>query len=148
MARFFYPKGKRKGKYKSGLEREFASLATAKGLKFEYEATSFPYARPSHYIPDWKIAENVYIETKGWLAPFQRANLVAFKEQNPNVRILLLFANAENRLSSRSKTTYAKWAERHEFEWADFRDGIPTQWWEKYAGYKVVTSNKKANKKQ
>lgn len=143
----FYPQGKRKGKYKSGLEREFAALANNQGLKFEYEPTSFPYSRPSHYIPDWKIAENVYIETKGWLAPFQRANLIAFKEQYPQVRILLLFGNADNRLNARSKTTYAQWAERHGFEWADFRDGIPAQWWAKYAeGYTNVTSKRK-NKK-
>lgn len=135
MARFF-PKGKRKGKYKSGLERDFAAEAKAKGLGFDYEPTSFPYSRPSHYIPDWRIAENVYIETKGWLAPFQRANLIAFKEQYPHVRILLLFGNSENKLNAKSKTTYAQWAERHGFESADFRDGIPVRWWKKYADKK------------
>lgn len=147
MGRFF-PKGKHHGKYKSGLEREFASLATAQGLKFEYEPTKFAYARPSHYVPDWRIAEGVYIETKGWLAPFQRAGLLAFQQQYPQVRILLLFGNSQNRLNAGSKTTYGQWAERHGFEWADFRKGIPVHWWEKYAeGYSNVTSKRKTKNK-
>lgn len=127
------PQGKKKGLYKSGLEREFVSLAKAKGLSFEYEPTKFPYSRPSHYVPDWRISENVYIETKGWLAPFQRAGLIAFKEQYPNVRILLLFGNSQNRLNSKSKTTYAQWATRHGFECWDIRDGLPVHWWKKYS---------------
>lgn len=129
----YYPRSKRKGKFKSGLERDFAEQATAKGLPFEYETTKFPYSRPSHYVPDWQIAPSVFIETKGWLAPFQRANLIAFKEQCPHIRILLLFGNANNRLNRASKTTYAKWADRNGFEWADFRNGIPVHWWQKYS---------------
>ena len=129
-ARFRSP---RRGKYKSRLELLFATLAFRQGLPFEYEPERFPYVRPSHYIPDWRIAKNVYIETKGYLAPSNRQNLIAFKEQNPKIRILLLFANAENKLNARSKTTYAQWAEKHEFEWFDIRKGLPTHWWEKYA---------------
>lgn len=126
-------RNKRKGKYKSGLELWFATLAKKEGMVAEYEAESFAYVRPSHYNPDWKIAPNVFIETKGYFPRAQRANLLAFKEQYPKVRILLLFGNAQNKLSAKAKTTYAQWADKHGFEWADVKSGLPFRWWKKYA---------------
>lgn len=132
MARYF--RSKRKGKYKSKLEADFAALCFKHGVGFKYESSKFPYVRPSHYNPDWEIAKDVFIETKGYLAPSNRANLIAFKEQYPHVKILLLFGNAQNKLNARSKTTYAEWAEKHGFEWADFRDGLPLHWWKRYSG--------------
>lgn len=140
----FKRKAKRSGRFKSGLEKDFADGCRRLGLPFVYEADRIQYSRPSHYVPDWKIADGIYIETKGWLAPFQRANLIAFQEQYPDIRILLLFANASNRLSSKSKTTYGEWASRHGFEWADFRNGVPTHWWDKYAGKKQKNDRKKS----
>jgi hypothetical protein len=131
MARY---QSKRKGKYKSRLESLFAELCFKHGLGFKYEADKIPYIRPAHYVPDWKIAENVYIETKGYLAPSDRSKLVAFKEQHPKITILLVFGNSDNRLNSKSKTTYGQWATKHDFQWADIRNGLPVQWWEKHTG--------------
>lgn len=128
MARY---RSKRKGKYKSRLELLFATLCFKQGLGFEYEAEKFPYIRPAHYTPDWKIAEGVFVETKGYLAPSDRSKLLAFKEQHPNITILLMFANSDNRLNSKSKTTYGEWATKNGFQWADIRNGLPVQWWEK-----------------
>jgi hypothetical protein len=143
MARF---RSKRKGKYKSGLELTFAEQATSKGLPFEYEPTRFPYRRPSHYVPDWRIAEGVYIETKGYLAPFQRQGLLAFKQEYPQVRILLLFGNSQNRLNKKSKTTYGEWATKSGFEWADIREGLPTHWWSKYGSILIDHPKNRKNR--
>ena len=129
MARY---RSKHRGKYKSRLELFFATLCEKNGVSFEYEAVRFPFVKPSHYVPDWRIGKNVYIETKGYLAPSDRAKLVAFGEQWPDIRILLLFGNASNKLNSRSKTTYGQWATKAGFEWADIRDGLPLHWWKKY----------------
>lgn len=129
MARF---RSKRRGPYKSRLELMFATLCFKHGLAFEYEAEKFPYIRPSHYNPDWKIADKVFIETKGYLAPSDRAKLIAFKEQHPDITILMLFAAADNKLNSKSKTTYGQWASKNGFDWADIRDGLPVKWWEQY----------------
>lgn len=137
----FRPRSKRTGRYKSKLEANFAQQAQKQGLHFDYEPERFAYTRLGHYTPDWRIAPGVFIETKGYLAPSNRANLLSFREQHPNIIILLLFANAENKLNSRSDTTYAQWAERHGFVWADFRSGVPVEWWSRY-------NNKKRNDRQ
>lgn len=145
MARY---KSKRKGKYKSRLEATFAELCFKHGLGFKYEADKFPYVRPSNYIPDWKIADTVYIETKGYLAPSDRAKMVAFKEQYPKITILMVFANADNKLNSKSKTTYGEWATKHGFDWHDFRDGLPTHWWQKYGKEIDYSQNRKGRRRK
>ena len=128
MGRYRYRK-KPKGKYKSQLEIKFAQMMEEKGLPFQYEAESFSYVRTAKYWPDWKIRDKVFIETKGYLKTADRSKLVSFKEQWPNITLFLVFGNAQNRIRYGSKTTYAMWAEKHGFEWADIRKGIPKEWW-------------------
>ncbi len=125
---FHRRKGKKTGKYKSRFEAKIADYFKARKLKVEYEADSFPYTRPSSYTPDWKIGRRLYIESKGYFAPSDRAKLKAFKAQYPEIEILLLFANSGNRLNRKSKMTYGEWAESNGFRWADFNDGIPKEW--------------------
>lgn len=114
--------------YKSRLEANFAAELFKRGLKAEYEATTFTYVRKGHYTPDWKIADNVYVETKGYLSPSNRSNLISFREQHPTVQILLAFQNADNKLNSKSKTTYSEWAEKNGFKWCDLSKGFPIEW--------------------
>ena len=94
----------------------------------EYEADTFEYTRPSHYTPDWKLREGLYIESKGYFAPADRKNLLAFRTQYPKIEILLLFANSDNKLHRNAKMTYAEWCIAHKFRFADFRLGIPREW--------------------
>lgn len=94
----------------------------------EYEPERFPYIVRSHYLPDWRIAPNIFVETKGYFSPKNRSNLLAFREQYPEVTILLMFQKSDNKINKTSKTTYASWAEKHEFMWADIREGIPKAW--------------------
>ena len=125
-------KSKKKNKwypYKSKLEQDFAKLMQASGKKVQYEADRIKFIKESHYVPDWKIRKNVYIETKGYMAPSNRTGLLTFREQHPHITILLCFQNSKNRLNSRSKITYAEWAEKNNFKWCDFRHGIPEEWW-------------------
>ena len=133
---FFHKKKKGKrakpiGPYKSGLEKRFADLAEKVGLPFLYEEDKIPYVVPSHYNPDFKIAENRYIETKGFLSSSNRQRMLCFQEQHPEIEICFLFGNADNKLSSKSKTTYKEWATKHGFRNADIRDGLPVHWWDK-----------------
>src|SRR2546421_12762452 len=99
----FFSKRKKHSRspYKSRLEANFAAEIFKRGLKAEYEATTFTYVRKGHYTPDWKIADGVYIETKGYLSPSNRSNLISFREQHPNVQILLAFQYAANKLNSK-----------------------------------------------
>lgn len=105
-------------RYKSVLERDFHKLI---GKKFEYEMDTFPYTRNSHYTPDWKLRDNVYIETKGSFSPSQRSNLVHFREQHPDIIVYLVFANGTNKISGSSKTTYNMWAEKEGFGYHDLQ---------------------------
>jgi len=98
-------------------------------IEAHYEPRSFEYVKPSRYTPDWELTPTKYIEAKGYFAPADRSKLVAFKAQHPEIEILLLFANAQNKLHRKAKTTYAQWAEKNGFRWADFKEeGIPKSW--------------------
>lgn len=113
---------KQKGPYKSGLEKKFAELCFKHGVKAKYEAKTFEFTKIAHYKPDWEINPNLYVETKGYFSPSNRGNLLSFREQHPNVEIFLVFSEPNNRLSSKSKTTYGEWATRHNFGWAGIND--------------------------
>lgn len=125
----FRKRSKNLGKFKSKLEQKFAQMMQLKGLKFEYEPDRISYVRRSHYVPDWRIRKDVYIETKGYLSPSNRANILSFREQHPHVRVYFLFGCAKNKLNPKSETTYGDWCDRHGFKWADIRQGVPTEWW-------------------
>ena len=109
---------KKPTKYKSGLEKRFAELCFKNGVKAEYEKTRFKFVKVGHYTPDWKINDKLYVETKGYFSPSNRGNLLSFREQHPDVEIFLVFGQPENRLTKKSKTTYAAWCEQHGFRWA------------------------------
>ena len=110
---------KNKRKFKSVLEKDFSKLKLVSNCG--YEIDTFAYVRPSHYTPDWKLGHNKYIETKGEFAPSQRANLLAFKEQHPRIKIHLVFSNAGNRIHKRSDTTYGDWCTKNGFLWHDLK---------------------------
>lgn len=122
-------KGKKRHKFKSGLEKLFAVKTLELGLGAEYEPDRFQFVKKSHYTPDWKIAKDTYVETKGYFAPSDRSKLLTFLEQYPHIRVYLLFGNASNRLNRKSSTTYGQWATKHGIKWADISKGIPKEWW-------------------
>lgn len=125
------PKKKRKQKvvYRSGLEKRFAELLFKHGVKAEYESKRFEFVRIGHYTPDWKIRDDLYIETKGYFSPRNRGDLLSFREQHPEVEVFLVFGQPDNRLSSKSKTTYAEWCERHKFRYCSIQS-FPKHLWE------------------
>ena len=90
----------------------------------KYEPDKHEYIQPvihRKYIPDFKMGRNVYIEAKGKLDLATRQKMVWFKESNPHITIIFLFMNADNKITKRSKTTYAMWAEKNGFLWLDYR---------------------------
>lgn len=108
--------------FKSKLEKHFASLLIKHGLSADYEATTFQFAKIGHYTPDWRISPTLYVETKGYFSPANRGNLLSFREQHPDVEIFLVFSAPSNRLTSKSKTTYSAWADKHGFRWSGIDD--------------------------
>ena len=113
---------KKKSRFKSGLEAEFAKKAFSMGIPRDYEPDTFAYQILSHYTPDFRIRRNFYVETKGYFSPSNRGRLLCFREQHPDITIYLVFQAPNNKLSSKSKTTYAEWAEKHGFKWCGIKD--------------------------
>lgn len=86
--------------------------------------------RISHYLPDWEINPTLYVETKGYFSPRNRADLLSFREQHPGVEIFLVFSQPNNRLTSKSKTTYAAWCDKHDFRWSHIKEFPKFLWGE------------------
>lgn len=100
------------------------------GVQAGYEVDRIEFTTTTHYLPDWKLRKNFYIETKGYFSSSNRSRLLDFKRQHPEITVCLVFQNAQNKLYAKSKTTYAQWCDKHDFPWADIDDGLPIHWWE------------------
>ena len=110
--------------FKSGLEQKAWKILKKHIPKVKYEPDVIEYIQPikfRKYNPDFRIAKNIYIEAKGKLDLATRQKMVWFKEYNPEITIIFLFMNPDNKITKRSKTTYAMWAEKEGFMWLDFR---------------------------
>ena len=115
--------------YRSGLERANAELLESHGVEFRYEADSIPYEKPerkARYIPDFRLANGVIVETKGEFTAADRTKHLLLKQQYPTLDIRFVFSNSRSRLSKTSKTTYAEWCQKHGFMYADKQ--IPKEW--------------------
>jgi hypothetical protein len=113
--------------FRSGLEEKVADLLTNLGVKYEYESTKVPYVLRCNYTPDFLLPNSVYLETKGHLTEEDRRKMKAVKEANPELDIRFVFQSPFNKIYKGSKTTYAKWAEKHGFLWCSYHS-IPIEW--------------------
>ena len=116
--------------FRSRLEKRINDQLKAAGVEFEYEGEKLEYevpARTAKYLPDFRLANGIYVEAKGWLQAKDRQKMVLVKAAHPHLDIRLVFERAQNKIYAGSKTTYAKWADDHGFPWAD-KGVIPTSW--------------------
>ena len=111
---------------RSGLEIQVAELLDELKIDYEYEPDKVNYVIEARYIPDFKVGD-VYLETKGFFKPSDRRKMLAVKKCNPDLDIRLVFQAPYNKISKHSKTTYAKWAEKHGFPWCPYY-AIPLNW--------------------
>ena len=118
----------KKAGYRSQFELNIAQTLAKRGVKFEYESKKLVYIPdPRTYTPDFYIVStDVYIEAKGHLDKADRVKLLLVKKQYPDIDLRLLFMNCKNKIYRGSKTTYAMWATRYNFEWAE--GSIPSDW--------------------
>ena len=118
--------------YRSKFEKKVAGYIGKRRVEFRYEAAKFKFVQPAKnrtYKPDFYIpTTGIYIETKGKLTHDDRTKLVWVKEQNPSIKLVILFMKSNNPIRKGSKTTYADWADSVGMDWADFNDGIPERW--------------------
>lgn len=111
--------------FKSKLEEKVWAVLKKEFSTVKYEPKKFKFIQPEverTYIPDFKTGRsNIFIEAKGKLDLETRKKMVWFRDSNPTIRIIFLFMNPDNKITKRSKTTYAMWATDNGFEWLDFR---------------------------
>lgn len=110
--------------YKSQFEKDFHEAYP----QLTYETDKLKYTVEHTYNPDWKVKEGVYIETKGLWKAADRAKHKYIREQHPDVKVYLVFQNANNKLSRVSKTTYGDYCDKYGIEWTTLQKGIPTAW--------------------
>ena len=117
--------------FASMAEREFAIGLDEKKITWMYEPDKFEwFPPPRKYTPDFKIMRKngtyFYIEFKGYLRPGDRTKMRNFKKQNPEVDVRFVFQRSNKPLYKGSPSTYADWAEKHGYMWAD--RFIPEDW--------------------
>ena len=113
--------------FRSGLEEKVADLMVELGVKYEYESTKVPYVIQHNYTPDFLLPNGVYLECKGYWDPDDRRKIKVVKEQNPDLDIRMVFQSPFNKISKKSKTTYAQWCDKHNILWTSFAN-IPLEW--------------------
>ena len=104
-----------------------ADLLVELGVKYEYESTKVPYVIQHTYTPDFILPNGVWLECKGYWDSADRKKVKSVIEQNPDIDLRMVFQAPYNTISKKSKTTYAKWCERHGIKWTSFAT-IPIQW--------------------
>tara|TARA_R100001377_G_C3173539_1_gene103964 strand:+ start:200 stop:556 length:357 start_codon:yes stop_codon:yes gene_type:complete len=115
-------------KYKSNLERNIAKTLDTYSVTFEYEPTRLTYQpKPKTYIPDFYITnKDFYIEGKGYFHDsYERTRHLVIRDQL-GVDIKFVFQNPQKRIGKGSRTTYADWCDRYNFEYSDL--DIPKKW--------------------
>lgn len=113
--------------FRSGLEEKVADLMVELGVKYEYESTKVPYTIAHNYTPDFLLPNGIYLECKGYWEPEDRRKIKNVKAQNPDIDLRMVFQAPFNKISKKSKTTYAQWCEKHNIPWTSFAD-IPIDW--------------------
>lgn len=114
-----------KNSFKSKLEVNVWGVLKKHFPSVKYEPKKYKFIQPEierTYIPDFKTGrKEIYIEAKGKLDLETRKKMIWFRDSNPNIKIVFLFQNPDNKITKRSKTTYAMWATDNGFDWLDFR---------------------------
>jgi len=113
--------------FRSGLEEKVADLMCELGVKYEYESTKIPYIINHIYTPDFLLPNGIYLETKGFWEPEDRRKIKNVKQQHPEIDLRMVFQSPYNKITKGSKTTYAKWCDKHDIPWAAFHS-IPKEW--------------------
>ena len=117
-----------KNGYRSGLEHKIAQYLLKCKSSFDYESIKIEWEDLCYrtYTPDFILANGIIIETKGRFIATDRRKHLAIKKQHPKLDIRFVFMNAKNKIYKGSKTTYASWCTRYNFEWAE--GSIPMEW--------------------
>jgi hypothetical protein len=118
-------------RYRNKLEARIGEQLSNAGLSFSYEGYRVPFAVPARtakYLPDFRVG-NIILEGKGWFGQGakERQKLVLVRESNPELDIRIVFSDANKKIYKGSPTTYAQWADDHDFKWST-KGEVPAAW--------------------
>ena len=140
-------RGLREG-YRSGLEEVVAAALKERGFKNVYETLKIHYVKPareSTYTPDFPLPNGIVVETKGRFTTEDRQKHKWIKEQHPDLDVRFVFSNSRNKLSKKSKTTYADWCNQYNFQYHD--KVIPDDWLKEPKNTSALKALNQATKK-
>ena len=118
---------KKTSKFRSNLEKNIADLLDGLGVSYEYESEKLGYTIEHTYTPDFVLPNYTYIEAKGYWSASDRRKILNVLKANPEIDLRMVFQSPYNTISKRSKTTYAKWCEKHDIPWSSYQN-IPIEW--------------------
>lgn len=115
--------------FRSGLEESIAADLASRDVGFTYEELKVPFekpAKPCKYTPDFVLENGIIVESKGRFLTEDRQKQLLIKQQHPELDLRFVFSNSRTRINKRSTTTYADWARKNGFQFAD--KTIPQEW--------------------
>ena len=113
--------------FRSELEEKVSDLLCELNIDYEYEPTRIPYEIQHNYSPDFLLPNGVYLECKGYWDSIDRRKVKNVVEQHPEIDLRMVFQAPYNKISKKSKTTYAQWCDRHKIPWCAYHN-IPIEW--------------------
>lgn len=116
----------RRSKYRSRFEERLALSLEKANVDFSYETLRLPYTVQKVYTPDFVLPNGIIVEAKGFWESSDRTKHLAVRDAHPDLDIRFCFLNSNNKLSKRSKTTYADWCDKKGFLWCE--KIIPISW--------------------
>ena len=114
--------------FRSKLEEQVSDLLLELGVDQEYESSKITYTLEKTYTPDFFLPnKHLYLEVKGYWSPEDRRKQLEVRKQNPDLDIRMVFQSPFNKISKRSKTTYAKFCDKKNILWTAWHN-IPIEW--------------------
>ena len=113
--------------FRSELEEKVSDLLCELNIDYEYEPTRIPYEIQHNYSPDFLLPNGIYLECKGNWDSADRRKVKNVVEQHPEIDLRMVFQAPYNKISKKSKTTYAQWCDRHKIPWCAYHN-IPIEW--------------------
>lgn len=108
---------------RSKLEDRLIGVLKANDIPHSYEPEVWEYTIPERvakYTVDLEV-EGVYYEIKGRFDAEDRKKMRLIREQHGPC-FIMVFSKPENKISAKSKTTYAAWCEANDIPWMSAED--------------------------
>jgi hypothetical protein len=117
--------------FRSGLEKDISTTMDVLQVPYAYEKLKISYLIPASrhtYLPDFILLDNgIVVESKGRFVQEDRQKHELIKDQYRWLDIRFVFSNPNQKISTKSKTTYASWCEKRGFLYASKE--IPAEWY-------------------